>query len=74
MVPEERYPVRVRFSKVGSLKFISHLDLSRTMKAAFLRAKLPIWYTLGFNHIRKWYFLFRFRSARRVFANLWTLC
>lgn len=49
MVPEDRYPVRVRFSKVGSLKFISHLDLSRTMKAAFLRAKLPIWYTMGFN-------------------------
>ena len=49
MVPEDRYPVRVRFSKVGSVKFISHLDLSRTMRAAFLRAKLPIWYTLGFN-------------------------
>jgi len=49
MVPEERYGVRVKFSKVGSLKFISHLDLSRTMKAAFLRAKLPIWYTMGFN-------------------------
>ena len=49
MVPEERYSVRVKFSKVGSLKFISHLDLSRTMKAAFLRAKLPIWYTMGFN-------------------------
>lgn len=49
MVPEDRYPIRVRFSKVGSLKFISHLDLSRTMRAAFLRAKLPIWYTMGFN-------------------------
>ena len=49
MVPEERYDVRVKFSKVGSLKFISHLDLARTMRAAFLRAKLPIWYTLGFN-------------------------
>ena len=49
MVPEERYNVRVKFSKVGSLKFISHLDLARTMRSAFLRAKLPIWYTLGFN-------------------------
>ena len=49
MVPEERYDIRVKFSKVGSLKFISHLDLARTMRAAFLRAKLPIWYTLGFN-------------------------
>jgi len=49
MVPEERYHVRVKFSKVGSLKFISHLDLARTMRSSFLRAKLPIWYTMGFN-------------------------
>jgi radical SAM-linked protein len=31
------------------LKFISHLDLNRTVKSAFLRSKLPIWYTKGFN-------------------------
>ena len=49
MVPEERYPVRVMFSKVGSLKFISHLDLARTIRSSFLCAKLPIWYTMGFN-------------------------
>lgn len=49
MVSEERTSIRVKFSKTGSLKFISHLDLARTMKAAFLRSKLPIWYTMGFN-------------------------
>ncbi len=37
------------FSKTGSLKFISHLDLNRTVKSAFLRSKLPIWYTMGYN-------------------------
>ena len=41
--------IRVMFSKTGSLKFISHLDLNRTVKSAFLRSKLPIWYTQGFN-------------------------
>lgn len=41
--------VRVKFSKTGSLKFISHLDLNRTVKSAFIRSKLPIWYTQGFN-------------------------
>ena len=41
--------IRVKFSKTGSLKFISHLDLNRTVKSAFLRSKLPIWYTKGFN-------------------------
>lgn len=49
MLSEERISIRVKFSKTGSLKFISHLDLARTMKSAFLRSKLPIWYTLGFN-------------------------
>lgn len=41
--------IRVMFSKTGSLKFISHLDLNRTVKSAFLRSRLPIWYTQGFN-------------------------
>jgi radical SAM-linked protein len=41
--------VRVKFSKTGSLKFISHLDLNRTMQSAFLRSKLPVWYSEGFN-------------------------
>lgn len=41
--------IRVEFSKTGALKFISHLDLNRTVQNAFLRSKLPIWYTQGFN-------------------------
>ena len=41
--------IRVKFSKTGSLKFISHLDLNRTVKSAFLRSALPIWYTQGLN-------------------------
>ena len=45
----ESAKIRVKFSKTGSLKFISHLDLNRTVKSAFLRSRLPIWYTQGFN-------------------------
>lgn len=41
--------VRVWFSKTGRAKFISHLDLNRTMTRALRRAALPIWYTEGFN-------------------------
>lgn len=41
--------LRMKFRKVGSLQFISHLDLCRTMKTAFVRAGIPIWYTEGFN-------------------------
>ena len=41
--------VRIKFSKTGSLKFISHLDLQRTMQSSFLRSKLPIYFSEGFS-------------------------
>lgn len=41
--------VRIRFTKVGSLQFISHLDLNRTMKTVMIRAGVPIKYSEGFN-------------------------
>ncbi len=41
--------VRIKFSKVGSLQFISHLDLNRTMKTVMIRAGIPIKYSEGFN-------------------------
>ncbi|NLB15673.1 MAG: DUF2344 domain-containing protein [Clostridiales bacterium] len=46
-------PVRIKFEKRGSLKFISHLDLQRMMNTAFNRAEIPIWYTEGFNPHKK---------------------
>ena len=41
--------LRVRFYKRGNLQYISHLDLVRTMMKVIVRAKLPLWYTEGFN-------------------------
>lgn len=41
--------VRIVFSKTGRARYISHLDLNRTMTRAVRRADLPIWYTEGFN-------------------------
>ncbi len=46
MVPQN---VRIKFSKTGRLRYISHLDLCRTMTPAMIRAGIPIWYTEGFN-------------------------
>ena len=45
----EKLFVRVKFKKVGNLQYISHLDLVRTMHKVIVRAKLPLWYTEGFN-------------------------
>lgn len=44
-----RYVYRLTYEKKGRAKLISHLDLMRAMQRAFKRAKLPIWYTQGFN-------------------------
>lgn len=41
--------VRLRFAKTGRLKYISHLDINRAMARALKRAKIPLWYTEGFN-------------------------
>lgn len=46
MVPEN---IRIKFTKTGRLRYISHLDLCRTMQPAMIRAKIPLWYTEGFN-------------------------
>lgn len=43
------HSVRVWFSKTGSARYISHLDLMRCMTRAARRAGLPVWYTQGFN-------------------------
>ena len=41
--------VRLKFVKLGSLQYISHLDLQRTFNRVLVRSGLPIWYTKGFN-------------------------
>ena len=41
--------IRIKFSKTGSLQYISHLDLQRLWQRALVRAGIPLWYTKGFN-------------------------
>lgn len=41
--------VRVWFKKMGMSRYVSHLDLMRAMTRAVRRAKIPLWYTEGFN-------------------------
>jgi len=41
--------IRVRFSKLGSLKFIGHLDVMRYFQKVLSRSGLPIKYTQGFH-------------------------
>ncbi len=41
--------VRIWFQKKGSARYISHLDLNRCISRAIHKAKIPLWYTQGFN-------------------------
>ncbi len=41
--------IRVCFTKVGRVSYMSHLDLNRFMQRALRRSNLPIKYTEGFN-------------------------
>lgn len=50
MVSEkEIIPIRIKFSKLGDLMYISHLDLARTMQRIIVRSGIDIWYSEGFN-------------------------
>ena len=45
--------IRLKFIKIGTLQYISHLDLQRTFNRIIGRACLPVWYSKGFNpHIK----------------------
>lgn len=48
-VREEKPMVRLVFSKKGTAKYISHLDMQRTMQRTLKRAEIPVWYSEGFN-------------------------
>lgn len=41
--------VRIWFKKVGTARYISHLDLTRCMSRVLKISRLPVWYTEGFN-------------------------
>lgn len=41
--------MRVKFTKKGYLKYISHLDMMRLFQRAFRRGNVPIKYSQGFN-------------------------
>jgi radical SAM-linked protein len=43
------YHYRICFAKKGWLKYISHLDLQRTLQRMFRRARVPVAYKKGFN-------------------------
>ena len=44
---------RVKFSKMGMAKYISHLDLLRCFTRAIMRSGLPVEYSQGFNPHQK---------------------
>ena len=41
--------VRIYFKKIGRLKFVSHLDMTRVMSRLIKKSGIPVWYTEGFN-------------------------
>lgn len=41
--------IRLRFSKTGQAKYISHLDINRAFSRAFARSEIHLWFTEGFN-------------------------
>jgi radical SAM-linked protein len=47
--PPPRHRYRARYTKTGRMRFLSHLELSRTVMRAFRRAAVPLAHTEGFH-------------------------
>ena len=41
--------VRIFYTKLGRMKFVSHLDMNRLMIRVIRKSGIPVWYTEGFN-------------------------
>ncbi|MEX1006274.1 MAG: TIGR03936 family radical SAM-associated protein [Acidimicrobiia bacterium] len=48
MKGSEGFPVRLRFTKRGKVRFVSHRDVARAFERAFRIEQLPLAFTLGF--------------------------
>ncbi|MGH9762515.1 MAG: TIGR03936 family radical SAM-associated protein, partial [Blastocatellia bacterium] len=46
---EQMYRYRVSYAKMGPIKYLSHLDLTRALPRAFRRAKIRLGYSQGFH-------------------------
>jgi radical SAM-linked protein len=49
MKASDGFPVRLRFTKLGKVRFISHRDVARAFERAFRIEQLPLAFTLGFS-------------------------
>jgi radical SAM-linked protein len=49
MKGSEGIPVRVQFTKLGKVRFVSHRDVARAFERAFRIEQLPMAFTLGFS-------------------------
>ena len=45
---EKNFRYRASFRKEGALRFLSHLDLAKTLKLGFKRAEIPLSFSQGF--------------------------
>jgi radical SAM-linked protein len=43
------YRLRIKYGKLESLKFLSHLEVARAFEKAFKRAEIPLGFTCGFS-------------------------
>ena len=42
------FPVRLQYTKLGKIRWISHRDVARAMERAFRVTQLPLAFTAGF--------------------------
>lgn len=54
---DQIYHVRMKFTKLGMLKYLSHLEVVNLFQKTMMKAKIPIQFSQGFNPIPKMEFI-----------------
>ena len=49
MTAEGNHRLRIRFAKLGAIRFISHRDFARALERALRRAGAPVAFSAGFS-------------------------
>ena len=49
MSDRQRYKIRIRFTKAGKIRFVSHRDVARLFERALRKLRLPVAYSEGFS-------------------------
>ena len=64
--------VRIRFAKLGKIRWTSHRDVARMWERAFRRVQLPLAYSAGYSRVPRSASAWPFPPVTSLWPSTWT--